>query len=104
MVDIEKLFHLVEKRPGIATGEKKVAYLSHYFAGIFAEEAGMFISQEYINISQWIYNWSVKNGYKVEMSIWWHDMIYEMISDEDGAWNLLFEIIHGYFEVRDNKG
>lgn len=98
MDDFKRIFYMIEKRPGIATGDKKISYVSHYFAGFLSEE-GKFISDEYLKISNWIYEYFTNRGYNINISIWWHTMIYEVTKDEELAWNLLFEIINDYLNV-----
>lgn len=97
VIDVNKLVHLIANRPGIATGEKKVDYVTHYFAGIYAKEDENINNKIYNDITQWIYTGLKHEGHNIQYSKWWHKMIYDITTDEAEAWEILFQQLHKYF-------
>lgn len=100
--NINEWIHLIYGRPGIAIGssQKRIDYITHHFAGIYSKEDENFNSKEFEQITQYIYTYLVSKGYSIEKSKWWHKMINQITTDEDEAWELLFEGLTKCFEQK----
>ena len=100
-LNIKQRIRIIKNRPGVVgVTEKRIDYISHYFAGIYSKEDENFNSKEFEQITQYIYTYLVSKGYSIEKSKWWHKMIYQITTDEDESWELLFEVLIKYFEQK----
>lgn len=101
MIDIKEMILLIEKRPGICVGDKRVDYLSHYLTGRLEGTENKVDQVFRSTFSQYMHDWInknvVKDNLEIEFNFNWYKMIYSVTNTEEEAWELFFNIAHEFF-------
>lgn len=107
---IREMLGFLEKRPAtyLWTNENRVDYLSHFLDGWLLNNKEPLINYKYhMGITQWTYEWLIKNKYANVNNLEYigpkYKMIYAVTGSEEEAWKLFFKISYEYLDYLESE-
>lgn len=91
----------------LGSNEKRLDYLCHFLDGWFINNECELNVRYHEGITQWIYNWILKNKKKAEDDMKFllprYKMIYNITNSEQEVWDLFYKISDNFLDFLENE-